>query len=293
VNKKMIRCAALAGAALATTAAWTQEIHSDVATGSLSVRMIAEGSVDPKPVAGAPYSADQTTITTQTLADGNRIVHSSSTKVYRDQQGRTRFEHSLGNIGALSTGQPHTMIMISDPVAGERYNLQPESHTAQKMPFGPGQANKVWFESSSAAKTAPGLTAGISATPMPTTIMSYRVDSDQSLKKNSEDLGTQSMQGVQAHGTRTTTIIPAGAEGNEQPMEIVDERWYSAELQTNIKTVHTDPRMGETVFTLANLSRSNPDPSLFQIPADYQVLDHPQLDKVMMIPAPAPPPPAQ
>jgi hypothetical protein len=88
---------------------------------------------------------------------------------------------------------------------------------------------------------------------------------------NREQLGTQSIEGVMAEGTRVTFTIPAGKIGNERPIVTVNERWYSPELQTIVLTKNSDPRMGETTYRLTNINRSEPDPSLFQVPADYTV----------------------
>jgi hypothetical protein len=88
---------------------------------------------------------------------------------------------------------------------------------------------------------------------------------------NRESLGTQVVEGVQAEGTRITMTIPAGKIGNERPIVTVNERWYSPELQTVVLSKNSDPRMGETTFRLTNLNRSEPDPSLFQVPAEYTV----------------------
>jgi hypothetical protein len=89
----------------------------------------------------------------------------------------------------------------------------------------------------------------------------------------SEDLGKRVIEGVQAEGTRTTITIPAGQAGNERAMEIISERWYSPELQVVVMSKHSDPRMGETVYQLTNVSRVEPVASLFEIPSDYQVND--------------------
>jgi hypothetical protein len=51
----------------------------------------------------------------------------------------------------------------------------------------------------------------------------------------------------------------------------VNERWYSPELQTVVLSKNSDPRMGETTYRLTNISRGEPDPSLFQVPTDYTV----------------------
>ena len=90
-----------------------------------------------------------------------------------------------------------------------------------------------------------------------------------------ESLGKQTIEGVEAEGTRNTTTIPAGEIGNERPIEIVFERWYSPELQTVVMTRHADPRVGETVYRLTNISRDEPPRSLFEVPADYSVKEGP------------------
>lgn len=86
-----------------------------------------------------------------------------------------------------------------------------------------------------------------------------------------ETLGKRTFDGVEAEGTRTVSTIPAGAIGNERPIEIVSERWYSAELQTVVMTRHSDPRSGENVFRLENINRTEPPANLFQVPSDYTV----------------------
>jgi len=77
------------------------------------------------------------------------------------------------------------------------------------------------------------------------------------------------MEGVQVEGTRTTMTIAAGEIGNDQAIDMVTETWYSPELQTVIMSRTVDPRMGETVYKLANVHRTEPAKSLFEIPADY------------------------
>jgi hypothetical protein len=92
-----------------------------------------------------------------------------------------------------------------------------------------------------------------------------------------EQLGSKLIEGVQAEGTRTTMIIPAGEMGNEQPIRIVDEQWRSPELQVIVQSEHNDPRMGKTVYSLKNISRVEPSPELFQVPADYSMKDFPSM----------------
>ena len=100
----------------------------------------------------------------------------------------------------------------------------------------------------------------------------YRVEYHGGGKRaKRESLGKQIIEGVEAEGTRTTVTIAAGEIGNERAIEIVNERWYSPELQVVVMTKRSDPRAGETVYKLTNINRSEPAKSLFEIPADYTV----------------------
>ena len=87
-----------------------------------------------------------------------------------------------------------------------------------------------------------------------------------------ESLGTQTMEGLQVKGTRTTSTIPEGALGNDRAIETVSERWFSADLQTVVMTKHSDPRSGTQTFQLRNVLRAEPSPSLFQLPSDYTLV---------------------
>jgi hypothetical protein len=86
-----------------------------------------------------------------------------------------------------------------------------------------------------------------------------------------EALGTQSIEGVAAEGSRLVTTIPAGQIGNERPIEIVSEQWYSKDLQMTMSSRRADPRTGETTYRVMNLQRAEPAAYLFQVPADYTV----------------------
>ncbi|MGQ9633761.1 MAG: hypothetical protein ACUVXB_05895 [Bryobacteraceae bacterium] len=88
-----------------------------------------------------------------------------------------------------------------------------------------------------------------------------------------ESLGSQLIEEVNAEGTRVTVTIPAGAIGNERPIQTVSETWYSPQLQTIMMSRQEDPRVGETVFRLTNLSLTEPPATLFQIPPNYKVVE--------------------
>ena len=93
------------------------------------------------------------------------------------------------------------------------------------------------------------------------------------LKPKTESLGTQVIEGVNAEGTRSTITIPAGTEGNDQPFDIVSERWYSPDLQMVVMSSHSDPRVGESVYRVTNINRAEPAHSLFEVPSDFTVTE--------------------
>ena len=109
----------------------------------------------------------------------------------------------------------------------------------------------------------------------PRQVILYNKLSDERQNAKTEDLGQQTIQGVVAQGHRTTMTIPAGQMGNERPIDIVNETWYSPELQTTVRSKHSDPRFGDTTYELTNIERAEPDPMLFQVPSDYKVEDAP------------------
>lgn len=91
---------------------------------------------------------------------------------------------------------------------------------------------------------------------------------------NTEQLAKQMVEGVECDGTRTITTMPAGVIGNERPIETVNETWFSQELKIMIMAKRSDPRFGETTYRITNISRSEPDASLFQIPSEYTIVDN-------------------
>src|SRR5262249_60571297 len=127
------------------------------------------------------------------------------------------------------------------------------THVGGRTPAPPATAPPPSFFSAS---------GGIPAAPV-------RVPGGKSDNVNVEPLGTQLMEGVEATGVRTTFTIPAGQIGNERPIDIVDERWISKELQLVVKSRHSDPRSGETLYRLINIIRTEPDHFLFELPTDY------------------------
>ncbi|MCU1263758.1 MAG: hypothetical protein JWM21_76 [Acidobacteria bacterium] len=271
------------------------------------VFVASEMNFDGKLVKGAPYSAQAVTEITQILGDGNRIVNKSTSAIYRDSEGRTRREHTLSMLGEFANaGDPPLTISINDPVAGVNYALDPRAKIAHKMspmrfefkfatpggdaervPGAPEGADPIEMKREMGLLPPPGtrVESGeakaevfMRHAPAPPPggegiVMQWHGTSEQ--KGKTEQLGKQTIEGVEAEGTRETMTIPAGKIGNERAIEIVSERWYSAELQMVVMTKHSDPRFGENTYRLTNINRSEPAKSLFEVPADYTIKEGP------------------
>jgi hypothetical protein len=207
-----------------------------------------EAQLGGKTVTGAPFRATFSTETKQVLADGNQILRTSTGNFARDSQGRTRRDVAFPGIGLMAGANqvPSHVVMINDPVAGSQYVLEVDRKVAHKAEL-PSHERR--------GQNYAGISRGARAEGNVTTA----------------SLGTQTINGVLAEGTRTIRTIPSGAIGNTRPIVITVERWFSPDLQTVVMMKRDDPRMGETTFQLTNIQRQEPDASLFQVPADYAV----------------------
>ena len=247
-------------------------------------------------IQNSPFSGEMVFETIQTLADGNRVIQRSSTIMYRDSQGRTRQE-TIYKLPGIVNGEnrERKTIQIYDPVAGHNYTIDPQLHTVVKfvnaarpierrvigastgIAFNvgvPGEGGTANADISGVSGTTndrvtPGI-ANASGTPgPPQRRLSFGAANMMEAKR--EQLGTQLIEGVEAEGTRITHTIPAGSVGNERPIEVSTERWFSQELKMEVLVKTIDPRSGESIQRLTNINRSEPDPSLFEIPSDYTV----------------------
>lgn len=236
---------------------------------------------DRKPVLGAPYTATAVTETTQVLADGNRIVNKSTTTLARDSQGRTRREEHMGRIGPLAVHAPQ-MAFIHDPVANVDYVLDLNEHTAQVIHLGeggpaPGMPPPPPPIGRDGAPELGQQRVIISegASELTTEKRIVVLGGPENGDMKTESLGTQVIEGVVAEGKRVTHTIPAGEIGNERPLVITSEVWTSPELHEVVLSKRNDPRFGKTVYRLTNISRSEPDAALFQVPANFTQRDMP------------------
>ena len=221
-----------------------------------------------QPIVGEPYSAEQESEHSQTLADGTRIDQKREVaKMYRDSQGRSRTERPLSGVILNSATGPITILVhIYDPVEGYSYTLDTQKHIAHRY------AVRVPEAAGGNGLRTPGRARVRNpvewATPLPS---GSKVRQARQVRQ--EALGTEMIEGAPAEGSRVTITTPTGAEGNDRPLVRVCERWHSAELNLTLLSNCSDPRSGRATMRIRNLDRGEPDPTLFQVPPDYTIVD--------------------
>jgi hypothetical protein len=302
-----MRRVAMAGAVLlVSTTAFAQDEAARKAAVEVAARVPFEKSMK-----GAPYSAETVIESSQTLVDGNRINRKTTGRVYRDGEGRTRREDDR-EFSALGPNGPvagrMTSISIVDPVAGFSYSLDPENKIAWRTPVG-AAANIVGKVEAAAVEERRKQEAEKMASlsdedkaKLKAKIVEEAAQAGAEREKmampavaggaggrgvmiarggtpagggavTAGPLEHKVIEGIAVDGRKTTTTIPAGTIGNEQPIVITSEEWRSPDLNVLVMTKHADPRTGESTYRLQNIVRAEPDRSLFMVPADYQVKD--------------------
>lgn len=205
----------------------------------------AEMRFGDKLIKNAPFSAETVIENSRRLYDGSTITNQTKGAFYRDASGRTRREQPLESIGGFSVvgenGSPQKLIFINDFSAKMQYFLDANRKIARKNPL-PDNLPPL-------AEPKDGKT---------------------------ESLGTKTLEGVSVEGTRITVEIPAGLIGNDKPLSVVTEKWFSPELQVVVYSRHLDPIAGEHVFRLVNIKKGEPSAELFSVPNDFKIAAPPK-----------------
>jgi hypothetical protein len=229
-------------------------------------------------VKNQPYQAQAVTEVKQTLADGTHITQTTTATVARDSDGRTVRIQKLSTIGPWksasnsSQADAPTLTTIFDPVAQTHTDYNSDINVAHvlAMPALPAKA---------LATGAAGGFAVISAGPggggPGNVAFAIKARAEAGEAPNGDvktaSMGDKAIDGIPVTGTRTTNTIPAGTIGNDKDIVITRETWYSPDLKLVLQSTQTDPRFGETSYSLTNVERSEPVSTMFQVPAGYTV----------------------
>ena len=198
----------------------------------------AEMRFGDKLIKDAPFSADIEIENSRRLFNGTTLTKKSEGAIYRDSAGRIRREQTIDDIGGISIGESQRLIFINDFVANVNYFIDINRKTVREKPLNNNRPPHHEFEPKD-GKT--------------------------------ESLGMKQLEGVNVEGTRTTYEIPVGEIGNDKPIYVITEKWYSPELQMIVMSKHTDPLAGEQIFRLTNIILGEPAAELFTIPKDYKL----------------------
>ena len=252
-------------------------------------------------VKNAPYQAEAVNEVVQTLTDGNRIVRRSATLVARDGYGRTRQERKGGTAYIFDPIENRSYALNPERKSAVRIPRAPSLIAPPAPPATPSPPSAL-----APVPPVPPIppVAGVSPTPKAERVIVKRggegKDEDVRIevvrvgrdahaheltpmpppialpilprgKGEQKPLGTREFDGVKADGTMTSYTIPAGQIGNEKPIVVTSERWFSPELHVVVYAKNSDPRTGDTIYRLANLTRGEPPADLFKVPSDYKL----------------------
>jgi hypothetical protein len=220
-------------------------------------------------VKSLPFSAIETTTREQTLSDGTLIKSTVEVQLARDSEGRLRAESALKpDASGASQGR---IVTLWNPTEGKSITWisgNPTATFASVTHLPESQLNS--FLSSLAGAPASGTSA-----PLQRKLTAPLASAQSSSNLQTESLSEQSIAGVLATGTRLTQVVPAGTVDNDRDFTVISETWTSADLKTTVRQVSSDPRTGTVTTELSNIDRSEPDPTLFKVPANVRVTDLP------------------
>jgi hypothetical protein len=194
------------------------------------------------PVAGAPFSATATVQNRQTLPDGSSATESTINLIGRDSLGRIHNERRRMFSESFHGSPPLLEVHLFDPQTRVSAFYDPATRIARQ---------RVLPEPS--RETSPA------GPPNPQVKL--------------EDLGTTTLDGLDARGTRRTFTVPARLSGTGAPVEVTDEYWYSEDLHINILMRRTDPRYGVQTVAVMDVKREEPAPAFFEVPPGYKTVD--------------------
>ena len=206
------------------------------------IRVIMPAEIGISELKGKPFTATARTTLTQVLPGGTKKIRTVEDRLARDSKGRIYQEQHLP--WTEDVNNPIYYVNIYDPVGKRRIHIDPQNHSVIITPI-ERPIHYDALEYLTLKATRPG----------------ERI-------KN-EKLGTKEFAGVYAWGRRTIHTFPAGMFGNAESFESVDECWYEERLGVDVLRRRIDPRSGEQVTEVVNLSRGEPDAAMFQPPPGY------------------------
>jgi len=228
-----------------------------------------------------PYVAEFKVTAVKTMADGSTITQEFTQVRAVDGQGRTMT--AMTTVPSSSDDTPATKVTVFDPVtwSSTSWDSQRSLVTVVKKPL-PGSGvgscsimapqivsaglttdSQTSTKARAVVGTPTGVTAGLGAFPNPAHV-----------NTTIENLGTETIQGLVARGTRVTQTTPAGAIGNSGPLVNTRETWQTNAhgIALTIREVDDDPKNGKRTMEPVKFSFGEPDPASFLPPEGYEIV---------------------
>jgi hypothetical protein len=239
--------------------------RGQVMSGQATVSLGQSAAVTPK--TGLPVSMVFEHKSVQTLADGTHITRITHETFDRDSQGRTRAEFEFDTAPSMAQG-PRSNVIVTDPVAGQSiaWNIGPGFPKAYTVT--PTQRPATSSSGNAGLRMAPPV-PGVGAASPPPQPPPPPPSSVVRAATSQETLGQQDVQGAPCTATRSTSVFPVDMIGNDRPITVIQERCISREFNRVLSERVDDPRTGLRTLSLTSLSRTEPDPTLFQPPAGF------------------------
>ena len=231
-----------------------------------------QANPSPNPVTPIPaYTAEFKTVNVRTLANGTSITTETKEVRARDSQGRVLF---ITTRTPPAAGIEITSGSIDNPIENTKITWDSHNKKANVFRLPPqDQRHGCWTSESHHFSIhyggdAPLRNAGATGA----TLVGGQVSESSRTEQSREELGTTSIQGLEAKGTRVTTVIPAGKMGNDHPITTIRESWYASGFPFALREISDDPRTGKRTREVLSLTIGEPDLSLFQPPEGYEVV---------------------
>jgi hypothetical protein len=231
---------------LVFAAAWAQD-QPQHAPDYRAQQLIAPLDFPPKP--NAPFTALAKTTWIQILPDNSTVTYQNERVVARDMDGRI-FQERRTFVPVPDAGNQQSLVRMmdySDPLEHTLNRCNPNQKVCNVFPY---------FQ----AVMEPLRPAGLQPDGM-----SYLTR---------ENLGVDTFEGLEVQRSRETFTFYKQSVGNTNTILRVVDYWYSPALGVNVKVVRHDPRDGDQTLWLSDISQTAADPSFFQVPAGYRVVDH-------------------
>ncbi len=199
------------------------------------------------PLPDAPFTLTLATEWVRPLGtDGNTVTLTNERHIARDHAGRVYQERVLLAPPGIPLEGRTNLLQLADPATHSYLNCFLTARRCNKLPY-------------NAPLAPPDLSVGTSKL--------------KGATEQRTDMGRNVIEGVEVTGIRVATTIDAGQFGNAKPVTFVREFWYSPALGINLRSSRDDPRFGKQTFTVTALTRGEPDPALWNVPADFAVAD--------------------